>query len=102
MQGYERSIHDIAQNIFGSVLGFEVEMGDPFRASRGEPTLAGVVQISGKWEGAVALLVTLPLARRAAISMLGIDDGEVSSDDQRDAVGELGNIVGGNFKALLP
>lgn len=103
MQGFERAIHDIAQVTFGSVLGFDVELGDPFRAPRGtHATLAGVVQISGEWDGAVALQVSVPFARQAAVAMLGIELDAVNTADQRDALGELANIVGGNFKALLP
>lgn len=103
MLGFEASIHDIARTVFSSVLGLDVEPADPFRlAPVHQPTLAGVVQISGAWEGTVALQASTAFARQAAVAMLALDPGAVTVEDQRDTLGELANIVGGNFKALLP
>jgi CheY-specific phosphatase CheX len=80
-----------------------VEREDPFRlAVDAAPTVAGVVQITGAWEGAVGLQCAEPLARQAAMKMFAVPAPAVTPADLRDALGELGNMMGGNFKALLP
>jgi chemotaxis protein CheX len=103
MSTFEHSIQQIVQDIWDCVLQLPVEDEDPFRLSAAhESTYAGVVQISGAWEGAVALQCAEPLARRAAEIMLGLPSGEIGPDEVKDALGELGNMMGGNFKSLLP
>jgi len=47
----------------------------------------------------VAVRIGLPLAKVAACRMMSVADP--STDDVVDAVGELGNIAGGNVKSLL-
>jgi len=43
-----------------------------------------------------------PLIREAAGVIFGFKEGEVSHQDQLDAMYELTNIIGGNIKSLLP
>ena len=63
---------------------------------------SAAVHFTGDWTG--LLLITLPnrSARRLAASMFQLSPGEVSDADMGDATGEVANILGGNFKALLP
>lgn len=74
-------------------------MEEPMRE---EKSIAGTVQITGAWEGAVMLQCTERTARVFTAELLGIADHEVNTADLDDAVGELANVVGGNIKSLLP
>ena len=60
------------------------------------------VQILGAWEGAVRLDMDMALARNTTAQMLMAQADEISRDELHDAAGELANMTGGGFKALLP
>ena len=99
------------RQVWDSVLGIRVEPEDPISAlsqntrdpaKEQEHTYAGVVQISGAWDGAVTVQCSARAARHAAQTMFGLSDDDVSVADLQDALGELTNMTGGNIKALLP
>ncbi|MBL8987585.1 MAG: chemotaxis protein CheX [Gemmatimonadetes bacterium] len=103
MSGFDRAIVEIIDNVWQSVFDGHAVEEDPFRlAGLHARTFAGVVQISGAWDGAVAVQCGEDLVRRAAVAMFAIAPEAVSSAEMQDALGELANMVGGNFKALLP
>lgn len=103
MSGLETSISEIVDTIWNSTLALPVMADDPFRVLEpGGRTFTGVVQISGAWDGAVAVHCTEALARRATTAMMGIDGPDVVLVDIQDTLGELANMTGGNIKALLP
>ncbi len=91
----------IVDEIFGAMAGMQLL---PCRevVSPGTPngSVVAAVQIVGDWQGAVRLDVSLELARRACANLTGLDAGELSPQDVRDAAGELANMVGGSVKAL--
>lgn len=64
--------------------------------------VAGCVQVSGAWEGAVLLLCADDLAKAFAAAMFGSLEEDITDDEVRDALGELTNMVAGNIKAQLP
>lgn len=68
----------------------------------GSRTLTAVVHITGAVDGAVVLHVTDAFARRVAGRMFNLDPAQATLTDEQDALGELCNVVGGNFKSLLP
>ena len=98
----EEQISQITQDIWSSFLGLEVGPGGVNEIDRRDRTLTAAVQISGAWEGAVALECPTALATSVAAAMLGLDASEIGAEDTQDALGELANITGGNVKALLP
>jgi chemotaxis protein CheX len=63
--------------------------------------MTGAVHIDGAWEGAVMLQCPQDLANRLTSVLFKAEDTP-SSDDVRDAMGELTNMLAGNVKALLP
>jgi chemotaxis protein CheX len=67
-----------------------------------EPNATGVVQITGAWQGAIMVRCSSPLAQAIAASMFGVEPDCSSPDEVRDALGEMVNVIAGNFKALLP
>lgn len=89
----------ISRNIWSVVLGLELD------TSAGAPSsdvLAGVVRITGAWEGAVVLRCDRRVAARAAAILFGVDPAHTTPEQENDVLGELTNVVGGNLKALLP
>jgi chemotaxis protein CheX len=93
-------LNEIAENVWAMVLGLELLPAkcDPART---DAFVLGRVTISGTWQGAVTLGCSPLLARRAAATMFGKSPGDAHPDEIRDALGELTNMVGGNFKTLL-
>lgn len=106
MQQLETAIDGIVATVWESMLGMVIEPAPALEAFSHEPhpehTFAGVVQIAGAWDGAVAVQCSERLARRAAERMFGLDPEAVALAELQDALGELTNMTGGNIKALLP
>jgi chemotaxis protein CheX len=106
MQQLDEAIDGIVSTVWESMLAIPVRPDSPAQAFGQEAvpqhTFAGVVQISGAWDGAVAVQCSGPLATRAAQRMFSLDADTVSAADLQDALGELTNMTGGNIKALLP
>lgn len=104
MQFMEDEIRRITEDVFGMILGLAAV---PAPATVKGPidgrTYSAAVQISGAWEGVVHLLCPASLAARATSIMFGLEASETTSLEQtQDAVGEITNMLGGNFKGLLP
>jgi CheY-specific phosphatase CheX len=66
-----------------------------------EPTLDGIINITGEWQGTVMLQVPRPLAETMAGKMFRLDGRKPRNEDVHDALGEITNQLGGNIKALL-
>jgi chemotaxis protein CheX len=64
--------------------------------------LAGIVHISGAWEGEVTVQCPTALARQLAAQMFAMAPEDLSQEEIRDALGEITNVCGGNLKAILP
>lgn len=99
MQIIPEDVRQVVIDIFEAMLGLPVAEGSV--EMDGARRLTACVQISGGWEGAVAVDCTEALARRVTASMLGMEEGDASPEDVRDAIGEVANVAGGNVKALL-
>lgn len=69
--------------------------------SPGAHTMVGCVQITGTWCGAVLVQCSPEFAAKAA-RIIFASEGTGGEDDERDALGELTNMIAGNLKALLP
>jgi CheY-specific phosphatase CheX len=84
------------------VLGFRIQpvKFDAGKAGSQEFVL-GKVTITGTWQGAVTLGCSTGLARKAAAAMFGKLPADADAGEIRDALGELTNMVGGNYKTLL-
>ncbi len=87
----------IATEVWRDVLNQEV--GGCEAADSGEMT--GCIQITGAFRGAVVLMVPRGVARSAAAAMFAIDEAAVGPDEERDAIGELTNMLGGHVKSMV-
>jgi chemotaxis protein CheX len=94
-------IFGIVAAVFETTLGMAVE---PITTPP-EPDsdcCSSLVGITGQWDGAVIVACAKPLAVKLAMAMFSVPESDVSDDDINDALGELANMVGGNFKSMLP
>ena len=123
-------LEESTREVFGMMLGCEVESqgGDSQHLPMGaaetggsvhEPVLqvlfrtdgqvagngcsevTAVVGIAGEICGVMNFACDSCAARKIAARMLGIDEAE-AGDQQFDAIGEICNMIAGNFKAKLP
>lgn len=65
------------------------------------PHVAATVHLDGDWSGAVVMACTPGLARQIAMRMFTVEDAELTIEEVHDAMGEMANILGGGFKAML-
>jgi chemotaxis protein CheX len=92
----------LAQSIWEATLGLPIEPDQSGAIGNRPRSMAACIQITGAWNGAILLDCPAETARRAASIMFGADPAAVTLSDLQDAVAELVNMIGGNFKALLP
>ncbi len=73
---------------------------EPQDAEENRPRTMALIAFAGPFEGRVALSVPTDMLPEIGANMLGLDFGEVPPvEQQRDALGELLNVICGN---LLP
>jgi chemotaxis protein CheX len=88
---------------FQTMLGLKLESVHPKAVTQFPGThLLGTIGFSGKAEGRVYLRLSQEGAKRVAAGVLGLKPEELNDlAEINDAVGELVNIVTGNFKSNL-
>lgn len=96
------TLQDSIATIWSSMLGLEVKPSKQVSLLPPPVFLTGCIQITGAWQGAVTLDCPAELAKKAAAIMFDCTVDEVDSFQVHDALGELTNMVAGNFKSLLP
>lgn len=103
MEFSESDIQAITEGVWGAILGLTTQPCPTWAVPAGDDGfVTGVIRIEGAWQGAVTMHCPIGLARLAAGVMFGIEPDAATSEQVRDAVGELTNMTGGNLKALLP
>jgi chemotaxis protein CheX len=93
----------ITEQLWSSYL--DIDGGRPLKPDTGGDSMmemSAAVSVTGVWNGHVVIECSMPVAREATASMLGIEAPEVSEADIADALGEMANVVGGGVKSLLP
>ena len=98
---YRDGIAETTISVFQTMLGATVELLE--RApdlSTSEITAA--VYYAGDWKGALLLECSTGQALEWISRQLGIPADSALSDDIRDGLGELANVLAGNLKPLLP
>jgi CheY-specific phosphatase CheX len=101
VQFLEKEIQQYTQLVCSTLLGFEVQpLPGHYEASPSD-TFTGSVQITGEWNG--ALLLTLPssLVNTLTETLFSLEPGKTTTEDRKDAVGELTNMIGGEHQGTL-
>jgi chemotaxis protein CheX len=101
MQSMYGAVREITESIFATVLGLEICEIEASPSLSHIQALAGRVQITGAFEGSVALHCSDGLARRAASILFATDEAQTRPEDAHEVVAELANMAGGNIKALM-
>jgi chemotaxis protein CheX len=98
----EEDLLTIVQMIWATLLDLEIypTQIQPPKAGD-ECTLAGCVQITGGWEGAIVLHCSEDFAGWVASIMYEMAEETVTSEQIQDTLGELANMIAGNIKPLL-
>ncbi len=99
--GLRTDVVRIVQDIFTTMLGMEVEVNDSLTPAADSPVVSASMHLTGPWNGAVLLQCGLPAACQFTATMLGADEPGDADDTVKDVMGELINMVAGNFKSLL-
>lgn len=96
----EQCVTELSEAVWGQTLGLSLE---PLSIvpDRSGPAFWGQVEISGDWDGRVLVQCSREAARQAAHAMFETVDGTETTQDMRDAIGELANMIGGNVKSLM-
>ena len=106
MSGFETVITGIVSDVWSAILGLTISEGEQaLEAARKIPcerSVTSCVQITGTFEGTVMVCCTHRLAAEMAAIMFDIGEDELTDQEIEDATGEIGNMVAGNIKLLLP
>lgn len=98
---YYEEISRILVEIWGTVLGWELdELGVGALEDDVEVFSAGV-QLMGSWNGAVYVQVPIHTAYEITSGLFEMLPEDCDDDLVRDALGEIANILGGNVKSLI-
>ena len=99
----DQLIGNCVSDVFGTMLSMNVEPQPavPLQPT-GEAHIASAVGFSGTMTGVVYLYTSASFGRQIAASMLGLEETEVDADEMvNDVMGEIANMVVGNFKSGL-
>lgn len=108
IQIYRAQLYQIVQSVFEMMLSLEVEqMDDQEEWSPRSDVVTSAVYFAGDWKGAVILECTRKQAFEFTTRLMPLIPAESSatnslSDNVRDTMGELANMLAGNLKSVLP
>ena len=101
------NVHDVdlgalTEEVWSMMLGLEVAVREVQAAAEAfEPMMLSLVQISGEWNGVVALHCPESLAAVVTCAMFEMEPDELDAELINDALGEVINMLGGNLKTQL-
>jgi len=91
-------LNDAAKEVFLMMVGAELSVPEANPTVSSE--VAGMVGFAGELCGVLTVRCGKTSARRIACQMLGVGEDEAATQ-ATDAVGEICNMVAGNFKAKI-
>lgn len=90
-------------DLFSTMMSLELSAGETLTC-RGDITdeivITGLIGLAGAYKGTLAVHFTQAMALKSISAMLGMECEELS-DDMRDAIGEVANIIAGGLKTEL-
>ncbi|MEO8000030.1 MAG: chemotaxis protein CheX, partial [Gemmatimonadaceae bacterium] len=102
MTSIDSAMSQTVTTMWESVLGTDIQtVGNELTDVNREHSLVGCIHVTGPEGGVVTLECSDALARTSASAMFHMSLEDVQSADAEDSLGELTNIIGGNFKAML-
>lgn len=101
VEAYQTEIAQIVSNVFLTMVAMEVEATDEQWTPK-PGTMTAAIFFAGSWKGAVLVECSEEQARRWTSQLMSIPEPPSITDDVRDALGEIVNMVGGNLKSVIP
>jgi chemotaxis protein CheX len=98
---YSERCAQIVSMVFETMLGLTVSPL-PQGETVPPPVFTSAIYFVGAWKGALLFECTAPDAFALTAHLMSIPEPKSFDDDVRDSLGEIVNMIGGNFKALLP
>jgi chemotaxis protein CheX len=92
----------IAMDVFRTMLSLDVWPDEAAAADLPVEIATAAVYFAGEWKGAVLIECTTSQAFDFTARLFSSAPPTSMSDDVRDALGELANMVAGNLKSVLP
>jgi len=101
VEAYQSEIAQIVSDVFMTMLGMDIE--PTFEEWELQPgTVTAAIFFAGSWKGAVLVECSEDQACRWTSKLMSIPEPAGTTDDVRDCMGEIVNMVGGNLKSVLP
>ena len=98
-----RFIVSATADVFSTMLGIEIEPGEPYQKSEMPEACDGVISfigLAGTWMGTGSIACTAAFACKISSQLLMAEYSAVD-EEVLDAVAEVTNMVVGNVKTLL-
>jgi len=92
-----------ARDVFGTMLGLEIDLGDPFieqSAPKESQKVVALIGLAGQWIGTGVIGCTPEFACRIASVML-MTEYQAVNEDVLDAMAEMANMIFGSVKTEL-
>ena len=98
---FQSELRQIVDFVFQTMLQLEVT---PLTADWQPATdpITAAIFIANAWKGAVVIECSRQLAFEVTARLMSVERPTTVNDDVRDSMGELANMIGGNFKSVLP
>ncbi|MFO1093182.1 MAG: chemotaxis protein CheX [Planctomycetaceae bacterium] len=93
-------VEQLVTDVCSNMLGLSVSPDHQSGQSHANDWIA-TIHISGDWDALVEMQFTEAAAAQFAATMFGKSADELSSEEVRDAVGEVVNMLGGNLKGMV-
>lgn len=93
---------DATREVFSTMVMMDPADDYPLKEpiNRFKCSITGMVGFAGTYSGVISIHCPVELALKITSSMLGIECDEVN-EDLNDAIGEIGNMLGGSVKQVL-
>lgn len=100
---YTTSVIKATTDLFATMMMMELTPGDAL-SSRSEMekevVITGIIGLAGVYKGTISIHFSKAMALKSISAMLGMEFDELT-DDTKDAIGEIANIVAGGAKTEL-
>ena len=97
----ETLLRQVAEDTFATMAFFLPAEGPGSNPDPSGPSRVALVDFTGPFAGRLSLTVPDAMAALLAANMLGLDGGQPTPLQERDALAELANVICGNLLPIL-
>ena len=92
----------IVKEVFATMMDLDVNPVDAPWHLHETNSIVSAVFFSMTWDGAILVECSIPLAFTLTERMMAVQRPAEIDENVSDAISELANMIGGNFKAIMP